>query len=120
MREGTRTALLVEGHLDEGIVKRAIAAAEEAPPEDRVRAGLEALIELAETDPAAARSALRELRSGSPSAWAGSRPGWAETPTGRHSASAPRSSWPMPSWPPPPRTWSGSAPELLRWLEGDW
>ncbi|HEX2096570.1 MAG TPA: hypothetical protein VHF50_04310 [Solirubrobacterales bacterium] len=63
MREGTRTALLVEGRVHEGFVKRAIAAAEEAPPEDRVRAGLEAVIAHAETDPAAARSALNDLRT---------------------------------------------------------
>jgi hypothetical protein len=62
MREGTRTALLEKEGLDEGCVKRALAAAEEAPPENRVRAGLEALVAVAETDPAAARSALRKLR----------------------------------------------------------
>ena len=44
MREGTKTALLVKGQLDEEIVQQAIAAAEEAPLEDRVRAGLEAVI----------------------------------------------------------------------------
>jgi hypothetical protein len=49
--------------LDEGFVKRAIAAVEEAPPENQVRAGLEALIALAETDLAAARSALHEFRT---------------------------------------------------------
>lgn len=63
MREGTRTALLVEGRVHEGFVKRVIAAAQGAPPADRVRTGLEAAIALAETDPAAARSALSELRS---------------------------------------------------------
>ena len=62
MREGTRTALLVEGHVHEGFVKRAIAAAEEAPLEERVRAGLEAVVAHAETDPAAARTALSDLR----------------------------------------------------------
>lgn len=62
MREGTRTALLVEGRVHEVFVKRAIAAAEEAPPEDRVVTGLEAVVAHAETDPAATRSALSELR----------------------------------------------------------
>jgi hypothetical protein len=62
VREGTRTALLVEGCSEEGFVKRVVAAAEEAPPGERVRTGLEAAIALAETDPAAARAALRELR----------------------------------------------------------
>lgn len=63
MREGTRTAVLDERRLDEEFVKRAIAAAEEASPRNRVRAGLEALIAMAETDLAAARSALHELRT---------------------------------------------------------
>ena len=63
MREGTRTALLAEGQLDEEIVKRATAAAKDAPPAERVRAGLQAAIDVAETDPVAARSALLDLRS---------------------------------------------------------
>jgi hypothetical protein len=62
MREGTRTAPLVEGQVDEAIVGRAVAAAEEAPLEGRIAAGLEAVIEIAETDPAATRSALSDLR----------------------------------------------------------
>lgn len=62
MREGTKTALLAEGRIEEEIVKRAIAAAEQAPPADRVRTGLEAVIDYAETDPAAARAALSSLR----------------------------------------------------------
>lgn len=62
MSEGTRTAPLVEGQVDEAIVGRVIAATEAAPLEGRIAAGLEAVIDLAETDPAATRSALRELR----------------------------------------------------------
>ena len=63
MQEGTRTAPLVEGRVDDEIVSRAIAAAEEAPLGERIAAELEAVIELAETDPAATRSALSDLRS---------------------------------------------------------
>lgn len=63
MQEGTRTALLAEGHVGEGLVKRVIAAAEAAPLDERVRTGLEAAIAFAETDPAAARSALLRLRA---------------------------------------------------------
>jgi hypothetical protein len=62
MREGTKTALLAEGHVEEGIVKRAIAAAAQVSPEDRVRTGLEAVVDFAETDPVAARAALVALR----------------------------------------------------------
>ena len=63
MREGTRTAPLVEGQVDEAIAGRVIAAVEEAPVEGRVAAGLEAVIDLAETDPASTRLALRDLRA---------------------------------------------------------
>lgn len=62
MGEGTRSALLVEGRLDEEIVDKAISAAGEAALEERIEAGLEAVVEIAETDPAATRSALCELR----------------------------------------------------------
>lgn len=63
MREGTKTAPQGEGRLEEGIVKRAIAAAAQVSPDDRVRTGLEAVIDYAETDPVAARAALSVLRS---------------------------------------------------------
>src|SRR4051794_37784215 len=63
MRESTRTALLEKGRSDEVFVKRATVAVEEAPPAQRVRVGLEAVIETAETDPVTARSALLELRA---------------------------------------------------------
>jgi hypothetical protein len=63
MGEGTRSALLVEGRLDEEIVERAISAAREAPLDERVIAGLEAVVAIAETDPAATRSALSHLRT---------------------------------------------------------
>lgn len=62
MTESTRTPLPIEGALDEKLVKRAIAAAGEALPGNRVRAGLETAVALAEGDPEAARHALRELQ----------------------------------------------------------
>jgi hypothetical protein len=63
MGEGTRSALLVEGRVDEEIIERATSAAREAPLDERVIAGLEAVVAIAETDPAAARSALSDLRA---------------------------------------------------------
>ena len=119
MREGTKTVLLVEGQLDEGIVKRAIAAAKEATSEDRVRVGLEALIEIAETDPAAARSALHELRTdhlrlGRIEAWLGGDPDRATLGLGAaiQLADAELASA-LPDL-------EELLPELLRWLESDW
>jgi hypothetical protein len=119
MREGTKTALLEEGRLDEVFVKRAIAAAKEAPPAHRVRAGLEALITFAETDPAAARSALRKLRTdhlrlSRLEAWLGGDPDRATFGLGAaiQLADAELAS----SFP----DLQSLIPELLRWLEGDW
>lgn len=63
MREGTETALLDKGRLDEEFTRRAIAAAEAARPRHRVKAGLATLIGMAESDPAAARSSLHALRT---------------------------------------------------------
>lgn len=63
MVESTETVLPIEGRLDEGLIEQAIAAAEgETFSEDRVRAGLEAVVACAEADPDAARAALWELR----------------------------------------------------------
>lgn len=119
MREGTRTALPAEVQPAEGFVEPAIAAVEEAPPVDRVRAGLTALIETAETDPAAARSALRELRAdhyrlGRLEAWLGGDPDRTTFGLGAaiQLADAELAS-PIPDL-------EALLPELLRWLEGDW
>lgn len=119
MREGTRTALLEEGHLDEGFVKPAAAAVEEAPPEERVRAGLTALVEIAETDPAAARSALRELRTDHRrlahlEAWLGGDP---DRTTFGLGAAIQLADTELASASP---DLEGLVPDLLRWLEGEW
>jgi hypothetical protein len=119
VREGTRTALLAEGQLDEEIVKRATAAAEEAAPGGRVRAALQMAIEMAETDPVAARSALLELRGDHTrlaeiEAWLGGDPD--RTTFGLGAAIQlieTELSSPNPDL-------EALAPELLRWLEGDW
>lgn len=119
MREGTKTALMEKGWLDEGIVKRAIAATEEAPPGLRVRAGLEAVIEMAETDPAAARSTLRELRTdhlrlAQLEAWLGGDPDRATFGLGAAIQLA------ETALATPGRDLEALLPELLRWLEGGW
>ncbi|HSR93755.1 MAG TPA: hypothetical protein VLK56_02725 [Solirubrobacterales bacterium] len=100
-------------------VKRASAAVEEAPPDRRVRAGLEALIETAETDHAAARSALHELRAdhlrlGRLEAWLGGDPDRATFGLG---AAIQLADAELACADP---DLDGLVPELLRWLEGDW
>ena len=119
MREGTRTALLAKEPQDEGIVKRAIAAAEQAPPEEQVRAGLEAVVAVAETDPAAARSALRGFRTDQArlsrlEAWLGGDPDRATFGLG---AAIQLVDTELASAVPDLQS---LVPELLRWLEGDW
>lgn len=118
MSEGTKTALPPKGRLDKQIARRAIAVAEDAPPEDRVRAGLEAMIEMAEIDPAAARLALHELRSdhrrlGRLEAWIGGDP---DRTTFGLGAAIQLVDAELAS---PTPDLSERIPELLRWLEGD-
>jgi hypothetical protein len=119
MREGTRTALLAEGRLDEEIVKRATAAAEDAAPAQRVRAGLQAAIEVAETDPVAARSALQELRAdhvrlAEIEVWLGGDPDRTTFGLGAAIQLADTElSSPVPDL-------EGLMPDLLYWLEGEW
>jgi hypothetical protein len=119
MREGTRTALLDEGWTEEEFVKRAIAAAEAARPRHRVRAGLEALIAMAETDPAAARSALRALRADHSrqsrlEAWLGGEPARATFGLG---AAIQLATTELAGGDP---DLTKLEPDLLRWLEGKW
>jgi hypothetical protein len=119
MREGTKTALLEEGPLDEGFVRRASVAAEEAPPVNRVRAGLEAVVEEAEIDSASVRSALQGLRTDHRrlarlEAWLGGDPDRATFGLG---AAIQLADAELGSAEPDLRR---LVPELLRWLEGGW
>lgn len=119
MREGTETVLLVEEPLDERVVKRAIAATREASPADRIRVGLEVAIGMAEADPAAARSALHELRAdhlrlSQLEAWLGGDPDRATFGLG---AAIQLLDTELASDAP---SLEELVPELLRWLEGDW
>lgn len=119
MREGTKTALLAEERLDEVFVERAIAAVEGASPDERVRIGLVVLVEMADTDLAAARSALRELRTDHLrrvrlEAWLGGDPD--RTTFGLGAAIQLAEAELACADPDLDRL----IPELLRWLEGGW
>jgi len=119
MREGTRTALLEKEWFDEGCVKRALAATEEVASEHKVRTGLEAVVELAETDPAAARSALHRLRGdhrrlAQLEGWLGGEPKRATFAVGAAIQIADAElAEPVPDF-------DRLVPELLHWLEGNW
>ncbi len=119
MGEGTRTALLDEGRLEEEFVKGAMAAAEAARPRHRIRAGLAALIDMAETDPAAARSALHALRADHPrqcrlEAWLGGDQGRATFALG---AAIQLATTELATDQP---DLAKIEPDLLHWLEGEW
>lgn len=120
MTESTETVLLVEGRLDEGLVERAIAAAEGEPfSEHRIRAGLEAVVACAEADPRAARAALWKLRSDHATlarleaCLGGSR----ERATFALGAAIQLAAAELASPTPDLRR---RLPELGRWLQGDW
>jgi hypothetical protein len=119
MGEGTRGALLVKGCLDEEIVERVVSAAEEAPPDDCVAAGLEAVVAIAETDPAAARSALRDLRGDHEllGRLEGYLEGSAERATFGLGAALQLALTELALPEPDLR---GRVPEMERWLEGSW
>jgi hypothetical protein len=119
MREGTKTALPAEGPVDEEMVQRAIAAAQGAPLEDRVSAGLEAVIALAESDPAAARSALAALRADHRTLERLERclGGRAKRATFGLGGAIQLALSELSSSRPDLR---GRQPELARWLEGGW
>jgi len=65
MEEGRELATVVDGRLDERLVERVLSAAEGAPAKERVRAGVEAVIAIAELDPGGANEALAILRTDS-------------------------------------------------------
>lgn len=62
MTEGRAVSAVVDGCLDKQRVERALEAAADAPPEDRIRDAVEAMIDVAEIDPEGTREALCWLR----------------------------------------------------------
>jgi hypothetical protein len=119
MREGTRAALLDKGPLDEEIAQRAIAAAREAPFEDRIDVGLEAVIEAAEADPDAVRSAVVALRAdhGALAQLESCLGGSAKRATFGLGGAIQLALSELASPDPDLRS---RRPELTRWLEGGW
>ena len=119
MSESTETALAVESRVDGGLVEWALAAAAEAPRGERVRAGLEAAVAFAESDPEAARAALWALRGNHAAltrleACLG---GGAERATLGLGAAIQLAGAELAS---PAPDLHRRIPELRRWLEGGW
>lgn len=119
MQEGRELAVVLDGHLDERLVERVLLAAEAAPPEGRVRAGVEAVVEIAEDDPAGTRDALWALQ-GDPLAMQSLERGLrldSKRATLALGAAIQLLRAELSSAAPDPRQ---RLPELLRWLEGGW
>jgi hypothetical protein len=119
MREGTRGTPVLERRLDEGLVAPVVAAALDAPAEERLGVVLDELTELADEDPRAARLALWELRGDRATLaqleeWIGGSPDEATLALGAaiQLAGAELSS-PAPDL-------RRCLPELRRWLERRW
>ncbi len=62
MYESSETAVLDEGRLDQLFTERVLSAARVAAPQNRLRASVEEVVDLAEESPRAAREALWELQ----------------------------------------------------------
>jgi hypothetical protein len=119
MEEGREVAAVLDGRMDERLVDRVLSAAESASSEDRVRAGAEALVEIAEVDPAGVAEALWALQ-GDPLAMQGLERGLgldSKRATLALGAAIQLVRAELSSAAPDLR---GRLPELLRWLQGDW
>lgn len=119
MRESRESTSVVEAGLDRRLLERVLEAAAGCPPRDRIRAGLEAAIDIAELDPEAAREALWTLCADRGALERLERCLDAETERATlalgaaiHLARAELAS-PAPDL-------RARVPELLRWLEGSW
>jgi predicted exporter len=119
MTESRELTLVVDGRLDERLVERAFEAAAEGPRGARIRNGLEAAIDAAETDPDGAREALWTLRRDRVTLERLERclDGDPERATLALGAAIQLAHAELASRDPDLRS---RMPELLRWLEGDW
>jgi hypothetical protein len=63
MTEGREQGAVLEGGLDERLVRRALEAAADGPRGQRVRNAVETALDIVEADPRAAREALCDLRA---------------------------------------------------------
>jgi hypothetical protein len=119
MEEGRELATVLDYRLDGRLVERVLAATEDAPPGDRLRAGVEAVIELAELDPEGTNEALAALRVDVATLrrLEGGLSLAPERATLALGAAIQLARTELSSAEPDLR---GRAPELLRWLEGSW
>ena len=119
MGEGRELAAVLDGSLDVRLVERVLGAAEGVPAEERIRAGVEEVVEIAKADPEGTREALWALR-GDAVALERLEKGLGlgpERATLALGAAIQLVSAELSSAEPDLRS---RVPELLRWLEGGW
>ncbi|HWP33492.1 MAG TPA: hypothetical protein VNL97_07060 [Solirubrobacterales bacterium] len=119
MEEGRELATVLDYRLDGRLVERVLAATEDAPPGDRLRAGVEAVVELAELDPEGTSEALAALRldAATLQGLEGGLSLLPERATLALGAAIQLARAELCSADPDLRS---RVPELLRWLEGTW
>jgi len=105
--------------LDERLVERALQAAAAGSPTERVRNAVETAIDIAETDPEAAREALSALRS-DPIALQRLEAGLELSPERATLALGAVIQLAVTELAASEPDLRGRTEELLRWLEGDW
>lgn len=119
MTESREPAAVLDSPLDERLVERVLEAAAEGSRGERIRDGLEAVVDSAEIDPEGTREALWALRRdrATQERLEGCLSGSAERATLALGAAIQLARSELASPTPDLR---GRVPELLRWLEGDW
>ncbi len=119
MTEGRGSVAVIESRLDPRLVEQMLVSATAGPPAERVRDAVETAIDIAESDPHAARDALWSLR-GDPVSLQRLEAGLQMSPeraTLAIGAAIQIASAELGSVAPDLR---GRTDELLRWLEGAW
>lgn len=119
MRQVRGSTVVDEGGLDQRRVERALELAGHAPPENRVREAVEAIVDAAELDPRGVNEALWSLRANREAvdrleAGLGMSPERATLALG---AAVQLARSELATAQPDLR---GRMPELLQWLEGKW
>jgi len=119
MRKSRAATAVVEGHLDERLVERAIEAADYAADENQLRDAVETVVDASEIDPAGTSAALWSLQSNRSAAerleaCLGLNPARSTLALGGAIQLA-RAELTRPD--PDLRS---RIPELVRWLEGGW
>jgi hypothetical protein len=119
VRDAREAGLVLDGHVDERLVARALEAATDAAPGEQVRAAVAKVVEIAEVDPEGTRDALWALR-GNADALKGLEARLGLSPERATLALGGAMQLASAELAREEPDLGGRAPELMRWLEGAW